>query len=225
VTIPHKEHLLRFVEERGGRMDALSEQVGAANTLVVGSAGGLACSNTDCPAAVEALCAGMQIEPAALAGMKIAILGAGGMARAAAAGFANTGANVILFNRTQVRARALAADLSEKGFPGKVVAGKPDRIDCGCFPVIVNCTPVGMEGGPAPEGSPLPDEMPIDERVTVFDTVYTPERTTLVQDAEARGARVITGVDLFLRQAALQFEAWTGCPAPMETFRKVMASP
>src|SRR5207247_1557789 len=86
VTIPHKENLLRFVNERGGRIDPLTERIGAANTLMVGSAGGLECANTDCPAAVQALCAGMNVDQSQLPEMRIAVIGAGGVDRAMVAG-------------------------------------------------------------------------------------------------------------------------------------------
>ena len=216
VTIPHKENLLRFVRERSGQVDELAQRVGAANTLIVNDDGSIECANTDAPAAVDAMSAGMQINRTALAGRKVAILGAGGMARAAAVGFASAGANVIIFNRTQDKARALAAELSSRGLQGKIVPGKPGRIDCGCFDIIINCTLLGMEGGPAPGESPLPPDAPLDENVTVMDTVYAPApgQTPLLKQAAARGARTISGIELFNRQAAMQFERWTGARLP-----------
>ncbi len=90
----------------------------------------------------------------------------------------------------------------------------------GTFRIVVNCTPVGMAGGPAPGSSPLPDTVPLDESVTVFDTVYAPRRTPLLLQAEAAGAGVIGGLDMFLRQAARQFVMWTGHEAPIEVFRR-----
>ncbi len=221
VTIPHKGNLLRFIEERGGAVDDSAAQVGAANTLVAG-AGGLTCANTDAPACVAALCEVAGIDSGGLAGLRVAVLGAGGMARAAVAALSRAGARVIIFNRTRRRAEALAAAFhgraTPSGQPAQVVAGRPQSIACGCFDVFVNCTPVGMEGGPAPGEPALPPDVPLDERTIVLDTVYTPVRTPLVERAEAAGARVVTGLDLFLRQAALQFEAWTGRPAPVEAF-------
>jgi shikimate 5-dehydrogenase len=67
-----------------------------------------------------------------------------------------------------------------------------------------------MSTGPDPDGSPLPDAAALDETVTVFDTVYDPVRTPLIREAEARGARTVTGRDMFVRQAGMQFELWTG---------------
>lgn len=227
VTIPHKENLLRFVSERGGRTDTLSQTIGAANTLIVGAAGGIECRNTDCPAAVDALCEAMKIDRSALGTKRIAVLGAGGVARAVVAGMSDTGAKVIVFNRTDKNAEALARDFHQRatasGRQSHVVVGKPGAEQCDCFDVIINCTSVGMTGGPEPDASPLPDGMTLDEHVTVFDTVYAPVRTPLIKEAEARGARAIIGLDMFIRQAALQFEAWTGTPAPPESFRRALA--
>ena len=221
VTIPHKENLVRFVRERGGRLDAMSERIGAANTLIVGSAGGLACANTDAPAIAASLCEAMVITRDQLKDKRIAIIGAGGVARAAVGGLLDAGAKVVIFNRTAGRAQRLADDLASlaQADSARLAVGKPDSISCGCFHAFINCTPIGMQGGPAPEESPLPDHVALNDEVTVMDTVYAPARTPLIREAEARGARAITGVDMFLRQAAMQFEAWTGRPAPMEAFK------
>lgn len=231
VTIPHKENLVRFVRERGGRVDPLVERIGAANTLVVGSAGAIECLNTDSTAAVESLVHGMQITHKQLAGKRIAVIGAGGVARAVVGGLSDLGATLVVFNRAADRAERLAADFNQRwtsvGAPAKIVVGKLDSLACGCFDVFINCTSLGMAGGPAPDESPLPDDVPLDDRVTVFDTVYAAGngaagRTPLIQEAAARGAKVITGLDMFIRQAAMQFEKWTGKPGPMEVFRRVL---
>lgn len=235
VTMPHKEHLPRFAREQGATIDPLVEIIGAANTLIVDDAGALAIRNTDAPAVVASLCAGMDIQPSDLRGLRIAVLGAGGMARAVVAGLSAHGASIVLFNRSRERAEALARDVhgkrlgaAEDAPSAHVVAGDPASLGCGCFPVFINATPIGMTGGPAADENPL--ELLVDgerdsalhEAVTVFDTVYTPERTPLIREAETRGARVITGSDLFLRQAAMQFEAWTGREAPLESWRELL---
>lgn len=220
VTLPHKENLLRFVRERGGRIDPITERIGAANTIVVGSAGGLECLNTDCPAAVESLCAGMGIDRDGLKGKRVAVIGAGGVARAVIAGLSECGAEVVIFNRSFDTASHLAAEFGgdERG----VTAAPLESIVGGSFDVIVNGTPIGMHGGPAPNDLPIPADVHMDDSTTVFDTVYAPARTPLIKEAESRGARVIAGLDMFIRQAALQFERWTGVPAPLETFRKAL---
>lgn len=214
VTLPHKEHLLRFVRERGGRIDDLSERIGAANTLVVGSSGAVSCINTDCPAAVETLASGMRINRDELRNKDILVLGAGGAARAVVAGLTDAGANVRIRNRDQDKAQRLSEEL------GIVEAAR------GPTEVIINCTPIGMAGGPDPDGLPLQldggPSIELNHAMTVFDTVYTPQRTPLIAEAESRGARVVTGMDMFLRQAAMQFEAWTGTDAPMDAFERAL---
>lgn len=226
VTLPHKEHLLRFVKERGGRIDPMAERMGAANTLIVGSAGEIACMNTDAPAAVDSLCSNMRIDRKDLAELRVAVLGAGGAARAVVAGLAEQGTSVVIFNRDRLRAEALANEFDHReaasGGSGRIVVGGPDLLQLGCFHVIINCTSIGMTDGPAPDASPLEmlseGPVPIDDRVTVFDTVYNPRQTPLLDDALVRGARVISGLDMFIRQAAMQFKEWTGKGAPIEVF-------
>ncbi len=77
-----------------------------------------------------------------------------------------------------------------------------------------------MAGGTGEDQTPLPDDVPLDHSVTVFDTVYTPRRTPLLARTEAAGARSVCGLDMFLRQAAIQFERWTGREAPIASFKR-----
>jgi 3-dehydroquinate dehydratase/shikimate dehydrogenase len=223
VTAPHKEHLLRFVGERDGRVEAQARRIGAANTLSVGDDGLPECLNTDAPAALEALCAGMGIGPSGLAGKTVAVIGAGGAGRAVAAAVSHAGARVTVFDVIRWRVEALANAFNGQpaatGEPARVVAAKPQALTGSSFDVYVNCTPLGMAGGPGEDQSPLPEGVPLGAGVTVFDTVYTPRRTPLIARAEAAGARVIPGMEMFLRQAAMQFEGWTGIPAPLDAFK------
>jgi shikimate dehydrogenase len=216
VTLPHKEHLVRFVRERGGAVEALAARIGAANTLLVEPGGAVSCANTDAPAAVAALCEGMGIERDALRARRVAVLGAGGVARAVAAGLADEGATVVVFGRNAERVRAMCDDLmrgaggagaSCGAFDGRVIPGRAGEEACGCFHAIVNCTPVGMQGGPDPDGNPLPDDMSLDG-VTVMDTVYAPRETPLLRESRSRGARTVDGWQMFERQARLQSERW-----------------
>jgi 3-dehydroquinate dehydratase/shikimate dehydrogenase len=104
VTAPHKEHLIRLVRERGGRVHAVAEAIGAANTLAVGDDGMLACTNTDAEAARATLIEEGGLDPAILASSRVAVIGAGGAARAVALHLAGFGATVVIFNRTAARA-------------------------------------------------------------------------------------------------------------------------
>lgn len=229
VTIPHKTNLLRFVAERGGRIDPLTEAIGAANTLIVGSAGRLEARNTDAPAAANALAEAYDDGLAGLRDQRVAILGTGGAARAIAIALLDAGAKIALFNREKAKADRLADELREKAtaleLPGTIAGGKPDALDCGCFDVFINATPVGMAGGPDAEGNPLESiagrAVELADSVVVFDTVYTPVRTPLIIAAERVGARAVTGERMFFAQAALQFEAWTGKKLPEEMLKSL----
>lgn len=250
VTIPHKEHLVRFVRERGGHVGALASALGAANTLTVDEEGQVACSNTDAPAAVDVLAHALGEKGDALRsleGVRVAILGAGGVARAVAGGVALAGGDAVVFARRPEQARRLADEVgravasldpaaleaSERSAAvssvGKVVAGAAASLGCGCFHAFVNCTPVGMAGGSDPDGDPIDS---ISEGfadgigyggVVAFDTVYVPERTPWLQVAADRGARCVTGTAMFLRQAERQFRRWTGSLPATGLFERALA--
>ncbi|MCX5662548.1 MAG: type I 3-dehydroquinate dehydratase [Planctomycetota bacterium] len=241
VTIPHKENLLRFAREwapagkepAANTIEPLAELIGAANTLSVRDDGSLFVCNTDYAAALDAVCAGLGIGRPGLAGRRVAVIGAGGAARAIVAGFAQHGASVVVYNRTIEKAQALAERFA--GLPGKVVAAAMEKLCDSCCEVFINCTPVGMH--PKVDQTPVPAELrpgnkpgaKADGKVgwgpqtLVFDTIYNPVQTQLLRDAREAGCKTITGVEMFVRQAAAQFELWTGKKAPVEVFRGVLA--
>jgi len=220
VTLPHKEHLVRFVHEHGGHVEPLAARIGAANTLYLDASGALRCANTDAPAATDALTDGMGITRAELREKRIAVLGAGGVARAVAVGLAHEGARVVVFNRNEDRARRMCEHLKETASrardvgalgaaaEGMIVAGRLSEMGCGCFHAFVNCTPVGMDGGPDPQGNPLADDVRLDDTITVMDTVYTPRETPLLRESRSRGARTVDGWAMFMKQAERQFRLW-----------------
>lgn len=222
VTIPHKANLLRFVEEQGGEIEPLSIQIGAANTLVKRDDGSLYCCNTDYAAAIDSLCEVGGMDREAMADKRIAVLGAGGAARAIVAGLSDLGATVVIYNRTREKADALAEAFADA--PGKVVAAPLENLCKSCCHAVVNCTPLGMH--PHVDASPIdPDEAPWGENgsgVVVFDTIYNPAETKLLRDARAAGCATVSGVEMFVRQAKRQFELWTKREAPLEVFRRVV---
>jgi len=225
VTIPHKENLLRFVEEQRGDIEPLAARIGAANTMTVRDDGSLYASNTDYAAALDSVCDGLGITRDGLAGKRVAVIGAGGAARAIVAGFAAYGATVVVHNRTPDKAKALADEFSpgaaERG--GKVVAAALDKLCDTCAHVVINCTPIGMH--PRTDASPFDfadrrsqaDDLPV-----VFDTIYNPIQTKLLRDAAAAGCVTIPGTEMFVRQGAAQFTLWTGRDAPLDVFRAVL---
>lgn len=206
VTLPHKEHASRLAAEEGWRLDADARDLGAANTLLDERV-----INTDTNAI--ATCVGEHCDGATTA----LVLGAGGAARAAAWTLKESGWSVTLWNRTPEHGRDLASELGV-AHVGDLFAGVAGA------DLIVNATPVGMTGGPAPDDTPVPKDLlaKAPAGAVVFDTVYTPIDTVLLRDARSLGFKTISGVEMFVQQAVLQFEAWTGHAAPEELFDRTV---
>jgi len=212
VTIPHKEAVLRHCS----RQDDLVRAIGAANTLTF-SPDGTAATNTDATAAIESLAAAITEpeQPAAADGLGVKtalVLGAGGAARAVAFGLRQRHVDVTVASRTLDRARQMASDVGCKAIDWAARYRLP--YDC-----IVNATPVGMH--------PNVDETPYDKDhlrsyMVVFDTVYNPENTLFIKEARAIGCRTVTGVDMFVRQAAIQFRTWHGVEPDLAVMRDAL---
>jgi 3-dehydroquinate dehydratase/shikimate dehydrogenase len=222
VTIPHKENALRYLREKNAPVEPLAESIGAVNTIIIDkdTAQPIRGLNTDYAAILDTITAALGIDARALAGERVAVVGAGGTGRTAVAALAHCGATVTVANRTPQRAQDLAREFD--GRSGKASAVPMDQLaDCDCR-IWINTTSVGMH--------PRTDQSPLDERtmarigkgVLVFDTVYNPPQTTLLRQAQAAGAQTVGGVEMFIRQAARQFEAWTLQPAPVEIMRRVI---
>jgi 3-dehydroquinate dehydratase/shikimate dehydrogenase len=216
VTIPHKQHLVRLAIDEGWDIDPLAKAIGAANTLTwQGDTWRI--SNTDAPAI--AMCMREALGRPDLKDVAALVIGAGGAARAAVAALLGGGARVMLVNRSRDRAEALAADIAELGAVEVVdqsggPAASPE--------LIVQATSVGMQGGPDESGCPA-DQAWLEPRPAVVETVYNPVETPLVLRARGAGCPVVTGDAMFVQQAALQFEAWSGREAPLGVYRTVLA--
>ena len=215
VTIPHKEAIVAMLQQKEGAV----ERTGSCNTVVVDSDGRRIGYNTDYRAAMDSLEAGMggggdESEDASpLLDKQVLILGAGGVARSIAFGLMRRGVHLTITNRHDERASALA---EEVGCRFVTWSQRATSI----ADVIINCTPVGMH--PMVDDTPLPPSAFPRQGIVVFDTVYHPENTMLLKLARERQATVITGVDMFLRQAALQFKIYTGQDAPMDVMRAAL---
>lgn len=228
VTIPHKTHLLEFVRRRGGMVDQAAEIAGAANTLLVHDDGSLEARNTDVPGIVASVAAGLGVEACELKARRIGVIGAGGMARAAVAGFARLGCTVVIHHRDFDKARRLAEEFAGRAAAwsngARVVAARIEKVCASCCDVLINATPVGMAGGPDPDGLPFPaetaGEVAWGAPTLVVDTVYAPALTALLRFAAARGAATLSGNDLLLRQAFGQFTAWTGGGLTLDDFAR-----
>ncbi len=211
VTLPHKQTIIAAMDE----VDETVRQAGAMNTVI--NRGGRLCgANTDIPAALgaieEALGGGAPGPVPLLKGKEVLLIGAGGAARAVAYGLMARGAYVLVANRTHERAVALAREISAQAVP-------MDRIGPLRPQILINTTSVGM--WPNMDESPLPAAM-LRKGMIVFDAVYNPPETRLLRDAKAAGCLCVSGVEWFVRQAALQCEMWTGRPAPHEIMEDVV---
>jgi 3-dehydroquinate dehydratase/shikimate dehydrogenase len=213
VTIPHKEAAAQAARESEPNVQIS----GAANTLTRLPDGVFAAANTDFGAAIESLKAHLaEVAKGGpvtqLSQLSVLILGAGGVARSLAFGLHREGAQITITARTYERAQKLAEDVKCKAVDWHARHSVS-------FDVLVNCTPVGMH--------PNVDEAPchfsvLKPGMTVFDTIYTPETTLLLREARARGCHTITGVDMFVRQAARQIELFTGLTPDVAGMRDIM---
>jgi 3-dehydroquinate dehydratase/shikimate dehydrogenase len=161
---------------------------------------------------LEEAIAGHSGEAGALANKTALVLGAGGVGRAIAFGLVRRGAQVVLCDGLAERATQLAAHLGCRAIDWD------SRHDVSAD-VVVNCTPIGMH--PKVDATPF-DKHSMRPAMVVFDAVYNPENTLFIKDARARDCKVITGVDMFVRQAAMQFKLFTGQDAPEDVMRDVL---
>jgi len=204
VTVPHKQSILTYLDG----CDRLAAKIGAVNTVVVRGTGRLYGYNTDYVGVLRTLASRMPLLKS-----RILIVGAGGAARAVAFALAQAGSAVCVWARRWKQAAALA-----KAVDGEAVA-RP-RIRHEFFDAIVNATPVGMF--PAVDRSPLAaHELNCQ---LVFDTIYRPRMTRLLEWATRRGVKTVSGVEMFLAQGTAQWEIWTGERAPVEAMRRAVVT-
>lgn len=215
VTIPHKIEIMKHMDE----VEDVDRSIGAINTII--HEGGLLKGfGTDGPGALRALTdAGVDLE-----GKKILMLGSGGAARAISFNLARHTdlESLLILDIDEAMLGGLAADLKQdtnaviksETLTDKTLADGMETAD-----VIIHCTPVGMH--PDEEASLVPVELFRPGQV-VFDIVYTPLKTKLISDAMSCGLKVISGVEMFVHQAVLQFERFTGADAPVEVMRRVV---
>jgi 3-dehydroquinate dehydratase / shikimate dehydrogenase len=201
ITMPYKEAILEELDNT----DTHTRKVGACNTVVRAQDGKLYGFNTDTAGVLRPLEKRITLEAA-----KILVIGAGGAARAAVFALKERGAEVWILNRSIASAQKLARQ-------AKARTAKRADLKKLQFDVIINATPVGMSNG---QESPL-NENEINARY-VFDMVYDPPETRFMKLAQARGAQVIPGIEMFVYQAARQFEIWTGKPAPFDDMLRVV---
>ncbi len=202
VTMPYKESILSHLDNT----DSHTSKIGACNTVVRAQDGKLYGFNTDAAGIVRPL----ERRLNTLEGARILVIGAGGAARAAVFGLKERGCEVYILNRSLAAAKKLAHQARAR------IIKRPDLKKL-AFDVIINATPVGMGNS---RETPLQDKE-INARY-VFDMVYDPPETRLLKLAKERGAQVIPGIEMFVHQAARQFEIWTGKPAPWDEMLRVV---
>ncbi|MDE2505909.1 MAG: shikimate dehydrogenase [Planctomycetota bacterium] len=212
VTIPHKEKIIEFLTAKDGAV----ERTGSCNTVVFqpGKAIGY---NTDYRAAMDVLEDALggrtgDDESSPLLDKQVLILGAGGVARSLAFGLSRRGAGVTVTNRNDERASHLAEEVGCRAINwGQRASTLSD--------VLINATPVGMH--PNVDDTPMP---PAGFRAgqIVFDSVYHPENTMFLKLASERGCTTVSGVQMFIHQAAHQFKLYTGRDAPLDVMREAL---
>jgi shikimate dehydrogenase len=196
VTLPHKIAVMQCLDE----VDETAATIGAVNTIVNNN-GKLIGYNTDCQGALQAL-----RTKTAIQGKSVAIIGAGGAARAIGFGLRSTAGSLTILNRSRTNGERLAADLQADFLP--LNAWQPNR-----YEILINTTPIGMH--PKTDATPI-SKKDLSKEMVVMDIVYNPLKTRLLKEAEAKKCRTINGVSMFVFQGAYQFELWTGQKAPVE---------
>jgi shikimate dehydrogenase len=197
LTIPHKEAALALADE----LSETTREIGAANTLSF-DGGAIRADNTDAPGLINAL-------PRSVAGDRALVLGAGGAARAVVWALLREGAEVEVWNRTELRSRHLCEEIG-----GGPVA-EPEQDD---YALIVNTTAVGLGGEDPFAALPLASAG-FRQGQTVVDMVYGREPTRLLVAAEEAGAATVDGIEVLVRQGARSLQIWTGLEPPLETMR------
>ena len=207
ITIPHKEAALDYCTQA----EASATGIGAINTMIFNGEERLG-YNTDYRAAMDCIEETFSLQRGqenSMQGKVALILGAGGVSRAIAWGLRQRKCDVYVSSRTEERSQLLAHEIGCNTIPWD------QRHEVKAH-LLVNGTPVGMH--PNVDVSPY-NMSSINEYMVVFDTVYNPENTVLIKYAKQTGARLITGVDMFVRQAAYQFRLFTGQDAPTDLMR------
>ncbi|MBB3103116.1 shikimate dehydrogenase [Azomonas macrocytogenes] len=201
VSMPYKSVVMAFLDA----IDESAQVIGAVNTIN-NVDGVLTGYNTDFIGAVRAL-----QEATNLNGKRVAIIGAGGAARAVVHGCRQAGAKVQVFNRSAERGQELAATL-DVGFAGSI-----DKFEAQAFDIVINATSVGFR---QPEVNPLDGKLA--PHLIVMDVAFIPTETALLQQARKLGCIVVTGTRMLLHQACRQIELYTGHEAPIQVMEQAM---
>jgi shikimate dehydrogenase len=217
VTVPHKEAVLPYLDE----ISEEAERVGAVNTLHYRN-GVLKGYNTDVYGILTSLreTAGLETLPST-----VAVLGASGAARGVVYGLCTRPEveRILIFNRTPVRAIALAEEMgrwtaaSVEAYPLEEDILRRQLRDAR---LLINTTSVGMH--PNVEESPVGDGACLHRDLTVYDIVFNPLETRLVRQARTAGAEGVGGIEMLVYQGARSFEIWTGIAPPVDVMKAAL---
>lgn len=214
VTIPHKVGALQIAKHA----DEASQTMGVANTLFRDEENAWQARNTDYDAALDSIRLGLDPEGKSsgdpIKGKQVLLLGAGGVAQAIGAGVMDAGGALTITNRSRERGETLATEL------GCAYTSWENR-GSGFYDVLVNGTSVGMY--PNVNETPFQQNFMHDDMM-VFDTVYNPENTLLLKQSRERNCKTVSGIEMFVRQAAAQYRMFTGKEPPLEVMRNTLRS-
>lgn len=212
VTAPHKQAVMPWLNA----LSPAAQAIGAVNTIVVEDDGRLMGDNTDAPGFAADLAAhGVEV-----AGRFVALLGAGGAARAVLYALLEGGAAAVtVLNRDVARAQALVEEFAPRARGARLDARNlPEDVQAYAgAELVINCTSLGMS--PHVKGLPWDAAVRFSPGQVVYDLVYNPAQTRLLALAAAQGATAIGGLGMLIWQAALAFARWTGCAPPVEIMR------
>jgi len=201
VTMPHKENILKFIDV----IDPVAKKIGAVNT-VVNNDGKLTGYNTDIIGAIKAIEVKTEIKD-----KNVTILGAGGAARAIAVGVLEKQGKLTILNRTVEKAEKLSKEFNCNF--GSLQDFEKIKTD-----ILINTTSIGMH----PEINGTPINTKFVKNIIVLDAIYSQEKTKLLQEAEKNNCTIISGIEMYINQAAGQFKIWTGKEADINFMRNII---
>ncbi len=204
ITMPHKVNAMKYIDN----IDDTAQEIGAINTIV-NNDGVLSGFNTDYGAALKAI-----EEKTTIEGKKAVLLGGGGAGLAIATGLKRNGADLVIIDKIKEKAEELAMLVGAESFGGL------DQLpEIGSADILINATPVGM--WPRINESVVPREL-LHQKLTVFEVIYHPRETRMITEAKEAGCTIVYGYKMFLYQAAMQFELFTGQQAPLLDMEQVL---
>ena len=241
VTVPHKQAVMPFLTQ----IEAGAQAIGAVNTIVVqggrgaGERGGRGAEGQDSIANIQlpevtrsnyqlygyntdwtGFLADLQEHGVMVRGRDCLVLGAGGSARAVAYGLRQRGARVIVLARRLEQAQAVVRALPSGELLAAPLAQLSTVIAQTNGPLIVNSTPLGMT--PNVDSSVWPDGLPFPSYAVLYDLVYNPMETKLMQQAQAAGCQAINGLGMLIHQGAEAFRLWTGQQPDVDVMREAV---